>query len=208
MDTVSRRKRPIPNNNSNNNDETNTLYISSNTRTDNCIPPQPPDNNNDNLEFIMHAYEYLKIMKEIQNLVKSKQLVLASIDKTQVIKVDKDQEESMGSKLPKWLSILLEKYKIYMQTNDKPTLGKFSAFLSCCVLGQISSSVDELEALSSLLHASNDSIVHYDGEPTALLSSQKYVSNRIFTFISSLSELKSYIKDNKSIENFSYFVKS
>jgi hypothetical protein len=191
MDTAIRKKIPFANDSSTNDDDTSTS-----------------DNNEDNLHFIKHANEYLKLMKGIQDLVKSKQEVLASIDMTQTIKVDKDQEERMGSKLPEWLSVLLEKYKKYMQTNDKPTLGKFSAFLSCCVLGQISSSVDELEALSSLLHATNDSIVHYYGKPTSLLSSQKYVSNRIFTFISSLSELKSYIKDNKSIENFSYFVKS
>lgn len=190
MDTAIRKKIPFANDSSTNDDDTSTS-----------------DNNEDNLHFIKHANEYLKLMKGIQDLVKSKQEVLASIDMTQTIKVDKDQEERMGSKLPEWLSVLLEKYKKYMQTNDKPTLGKFSAFLSCCIVGQITNSVDELEALSLLLYASNDSVVHYDGKPTSLLSSQTYVSNRIFSFISSLSELKSYVKDHKSIENFSYFVK-
>lgn len=214
MDTVTRRKLTDANNN---NDITVPIPPPANTNND--IPPVPPplpvpppiDNDDNKQNFINNAYDYLKIMKDLQDIVKAKQTILACMDKTQVIKIDKDPDESIGSKLPIWLSLLLDKYKSHMQSNDKPTLGKFSAFLSCCILKQISSSSDELEALASLLHASNDTVVHYDGNynpsSAALLSSQPYLSKRIYAFISSLTELKSYIKDEKSVDNFSYFIK-
>jgi len=216
MDTVTRRK--LIDANSNND---STIPTPPTIDNNNDIPPVPPpplpltlpptDNDDNKQKFINNAYNYLKIMKDLQDIVKAKQTILACMDKTQVIKIDKDPDESIGSKLPMWLSLLLDKYKSHMQSNDKPTLGKFSAFLSCCILKQISSSSDELEALASLLHASNDTVVHYDGNynpsSAALLSSQPYLSKRIYAFISSLTELKSYIKDEKSIDNFSYFIK-
>jgi hypothetical protein len=90
-------------------------------------------------------------------------------------------------------------------------LGKLSAFLSCCIVGQILCSIDEKEALTSLLNFSNDTHVFYDGCNDDLIKSslltQNYLANRIYSFISSLTELKSYIKDEKNIENFSLFIK-
>jgi hypothetical protein len=90
-------------------------------------------------------------------------------------------------------------------------IGKLSAFLSCCIIEQILCSIDEKEALSSLLHFSNDTQVFYDGCNDEVIRSsllkQNYLANRIYNFISSITELKSYIKDEKNIENFSLFVK-
>jgi hypothetical protein len=87
------------------------------TNINNDILPDPPNNNDNNNNillpplsssstsifhtFIMHSNDYLIIMKEIQKIVKNKQI---TIDSNNIIKIDKDHDEGNS------LNILFNNY--------------------------------------------------------------------------------------------------
>lgn len=126
--------------------------------------------------------------------------------------------EALSSKpLPVWLTIVLLKYQtsFYIPSDKKPSVllipctllslayspitkvGKLSAFISCCLFNQFDCTTEEKSAIDELVEASNDQAAACNH------SSQRYWSKRIFTFLNKITELKSYVKDEKSLYNFS-----
>lgn len=98
------------------------------------------------------------------------------------------------------------------------TIGKLAAFVSGCIVGSISCTDDEWSAVSDLLHASNDTHTmftidgrmvdrasgHESSDSSSALQpkSRTYWATRVFNFLAALTELKTVVKDERSVHVF------
>jgi len=197
------------------------------------------------ISFHRCADKYLEVMHRLHILVRTKQATIRRGGDGEIValpKFDKDPDGNLGKAMPDWLSILLTKFQRdrggATSTVNAPsssssslkagvTVGKFAAYLSACVVGSIACTDEEWNAVSQLLHASNDShtVFTLDGrilergnapidESSSSSSSsssqsqnsqtmqpkpQSYWASRFFSFLTALSELKTIPKDEKSL---------
>ena len=200
--------------------------------------------------FHRAADDYLSVVHRLQTLVKAKQAVIPrrsseSGEDLQLAlpKFDKDPDSSVGKAMPDWLSTLLVAFQKAQgapatvpageATAVKPpgprelkagvTVGKFSAFLSACVVGAVPCSDEEWCAVSQLLFASNDTqtvftldgrVLERDDAAAAAAAQatsrgastsrqqpkpQSYWATRIYNFLASLTELKTMPRDEKAL---------
>lgn len=118
------------------------------------------------------------------------------------------------------LTCLIEKYFEETQVlnptkincSKNPPLGRFCAYLSCCVAQYSLLTSREIEALNQLIHASIlvNQISPEDEQKQPLLEqpcggSRRYWAQRFFRFIRQLSELKASPRDEKSLFDFKPF---
>jgi len=195
------------------------------------------------ISFHRCADKYLGVMHRLHTLVRTKQATIRRGGDGEIValpKFDKDPDGNLGKAMPDWLSILLAKFQRDRgATSTVPapsssssssslkagvTVGKFAVYLSACVVGSIACTDEEWNAVSQLLHASNDShtVFTLDGrilengnapidESSSSSSSQSqnsqtrqpkpqsYWASRFFNFLTALSELKTLPKDEKSL---------
>eukprot|EP01038_Epipyxis_sp_PR26KG_P008803 gene8803-11885_t len=167
------------------------------------------------LTFHKNIDLYIDSICELQKFVISKhETIDRSADKSRdFTKLDVDPESHIGKKWPDWLNELINKYNNFVTENNnnkeqnnidsnpnKITVGKLSVFLSECVLKRITCNQVELSALHELIQASNDHEACFaDSHNNNHFSSQKYWAQRLFNFLSKMTELRSMIKDEKAI---------
>ena len=186
------------------------------------------------VEYHETCDRYMCVLLRLQTLIKEKQQSLTSGEKLE----RGDNDSKVGRPVPKFLSVLMERYKS-MQTKSadlnnylkRPTIGKLSTFLSCCVVGLIAVEDTEMaDALDELIEASNDteySYIYAQQEAQAAAGSfsyscllrsaseerrivktsslsKEYIAKRLFCFLSKLTEVKSYVMDEKSLYCFDF----
>ena len=171
---------------------------------------------------------YIDLMRQLQGVVRSKNQTMPSAEergKYQRYGKDPDAIEGAASQ-PQWLSVLMAKYSFAAGLDGdgtsvghgKVTLGKLAAYLSYIAMGLFSCTTEEKEGFLVLLHASNDSKHSFSFEsddPRSFIDrvgrgfvspvhAQQYWADRFFSFLRTLTELKSMPEDEKSIHQFNF----
>lgn len=161
------------------------------------------------------------VLMQFQDFVKRKQDEFSNMPESSpddILSQDGDGEESLSSKpRPVWLETLLCKYThevtdMPLVKDSLPPVGSLCAFLSCCAIRQVSMTKAEEEALLELIQASCDFAASSAGnlphniDDEIFSHTQKYWAQRFFVFMKKLTELKTAVKDEKSLFLFDKFV--
>jgi len=197
---------------------------------DNSVqPPPPPESQQDQacveevMTFHTLADAVEDILRETQDLVRRKQCQAREIPRGESLSVDPncaEADERLESlPRPLWIETLSRKFYTHTSPDSDnisqaaasvPPVGKFAAFLSCCLTHQVDCTASEYRALLELVLASSDqygqrgSIANIEDE--IFSHTQKYWASRFFQFIRKLPEFKTALKDEKSLYLFNQFI--